>query len=516
MRSSRGRPPQKPFLPGRAPKKGVFGRFSAKIGLIFAIFALAGAVWAAEVRLSGDRLSAYVRHEPAEAVLEAFARAGVAVRASEDVSGGEITASFANRPLEEGLEALFPGRDWQLAFSRLPGPVKHVVRLRDLAVFAHGTRAADAKELRRVPRRFVLSRGPAGTNAPFVADELLIGVRPGVSAEAFFRLLAELGAGLVAVDGKTGIYLLRLPPGSNVPEIAGRLSRNPLVSFSEPNYALFPPTIAKTAPGEEPADARALAKKLASSGGPARVAVLDTGFSPPAGLEGVAAGTLDASDPTQAIADPDGHGTAMALIASGLLPADGFASDGDVERLLAVRMSDDQGVTSAFTLLLGLAWAAENGAKVVNMSWGCETDSTALAAAITQASRDGLLLVAAAGNDGADGLTYPAAYDSVLAVAGTEGVQPWSGSNRGSGVALASEVYSTTITADGLPARMAGTSISSATVSGALAAWWTKHPGATAEEARAALLASLSPAVGEGYGAGTLDAAARARLLAAE
>jgi hypothetical protein len=493
------------------------GRFSAKIGLIFAISALSGAVLAAEVRLSGDRLSAYVWHEPAEAVLEAFARAGVAVRASEDVSGGEITASFANRPLEEGLEVLFPGRDWQLAFSRLPGPVKHIVRLRDLAVFAHGARAADAKELRRVPRRFVLSRGPAGTNAPFIADELLIGVRPGVSAEAFFRLLAELGAGLVAVDGKTGIYLLRLPPGSNVPEIAARLSRNPLVSFSEPNYALFPPTVAKTAPGEEPAaDARALAKKLASSGDPARVAVLDTGFSPPAGLEGVAAGTLDASDPAQAITDPDGHGTAMALIASGLLPADGFASDGDIERLLAVRMSDDQGVTSAFTLLLGLAWAAENGAKVVNMSWGCEADSTALAAAVAQASRDGLLLVAAAGNDGADGLTYPAAYKSVLAVAGTEGGQPWSGSNRGSGVALASEVCSTTITADGLPARMAGTSISSATVSGALAAWWAKHPEATADEARAALLASLSPAAGEGFGAGTLDAAARARLLAAK
>jgi hypothetical protein len=484
--------------------------------LFSAVFSVSPAAEAAEIRLTGDRLSARVWHEPAEAILDAFARAGVSVRASEDVSGGDVTASFENRPLEEGLSVLFPARDWQLAFSRLPGPVKHVVRLRDLAVFAHGARAADAKELRRVPHRFVLSRGPAGTNAPYVADELLLAVRPGVSSGAFFRLLAELGAGLVAVDGKTGTYLLRLPQGSNVPEIASRLSRNPAIAFAEPNYALFPPSAPSPAApsGGAAADARALAKKLDAADGPARVAVLDTGFAPPAGLEGVAAGTLDASDPAQAIGDPDGHGTAMALLASGLLPADGFAAGEDVERLLAVKMNDEAGVTSAFTLLLALAYAAENGAKVVNMSWGCEADSTALAAAVAQATRDGMLLVAAAGNEGAASLTYPAAYESVLAVAGTEGGQPWSGSNRGAGVALASEVFSTTLAADGTPARIAGTSVSAATVSGALAAWWAGHPDATADEARAALISSLSPAAGVGFGAGTFDAAARARLLA--
>lgn len=498
-------------------KRPARGRFWAGIGLASLALGVFPAADAADIRLSADRLSARVWHEPAEAVLEAFARAGVAVRASEEVSGGEITASFENRPLEEGLAVLFPERDWQLAFSRLPGPVRHVVRLRDLAVFAHGARAADAKALRRTPRRFVLSRGPAGTNAPYVADELLLAVRPGVFADAFFRLLSELGAGLVAADGKTGTYLLRLPQGSNVPEIAARLSRNPAIAFAEPNYALFPsrpPRI--TAGGAAAADARALAKKLDTAGGPARVAVLDTGFSPPAGLAGLAAGTLDASDPGSPISDPDGHGTAMALLASGLLPADGFSPGGEAERLLAVKMNDEEGVTSAFTLLLGLAWAAENGAKVVNMSWGCEENSTALSAAVAQASRDGMLLVAAAGNEGAPSLTYPAAYEPVLAVAGTEGGKPWGGSNRGGGVSLASEAFATTLTADGTPARIAGTSISAATVSGALAAWWAAHPDATAEEARAALFSSLSPPAGDGFGAGTFDEAARARLLAAE
>jgi len=479
-----------------------------------ALFLVASLAGAAEIRLSGDRLSATVWHEPREAVLEAFARAGVAVRASEGVVGGDLVASFENRPLEEGLRVLFPEEDWQLAFSRLPGPVKRVVRLKDLAVFSHGARASDAKALRRAPRRFVLSRGPAGTNAPYVADELLLAVRPGVSADAFFRLLAELGAGVAGVDEKTGIYLLRLPAGSNVPEIAERLARNPAIALAEPNHALFAPSEDAVSVAGASRDAHALASRLATADGAARVAVLDTGFAPPAGLEGLAAGALDASDPSQAISDPDGHGTAMALLASGLLPADGFAASGEVERLLAVKMNDEAGVTSAFTLLLALAYAAENGAKVVNMSWGCEADSTALAAAVSQAEADGLLLVAAAGNEGTGRLTYPAAYESVLAVAGTEGGSPWSGSNRASGVALASEVASSTVTSSGETARIAGTSVSSATVAGALASWWALHPDATAEEAKAALLASLSPSAGEGFGQGTYDAAARARLLA--
>ena len=187
----------------------------------------------------------------------------------------------------------------------------------------------------------------------------------------------------------------------------------------------------------------------------------------------------------------------------------------DVWRELAVKAFDEDGKTSSFALMQALAYAAKAGAKVVNMSWGTETDSDFMRTAMQVAAGQGLILVAAAGNTPSGRPVYPAAYPAVLAVGGvtTDG-QPWADSNHGDFVDLSASASATfPVGHDGPPGAYAGTSISSAVVANALARYLNKHPGTKAEVARAALVAALSPAPAGGYGQGILDAAALQRFL---
>jgi serine protease len=68
----------------------------------------------------------------------------------------------------------------------------------------------------------------------------------------------------------------------------------------------------------------------------------------------------------------------------------------------------------------GIQYAADHGAKIISCSWGGAGYSTYEQAIITYASiNKNCLVVAAAGNDGADEISYPAGYNYVLSVAAT-------------------------------------------------------------------------------------------------
>lgn len=110
--------------------------------------------------------------------------------------------------------------------------------------------------------------------------------------------------------------------------------------------------------------------------------------------------------------DDDGHGTHVAGIAAG--KNCGVAPDAT---LYAVKVLDSDGSGSDATIAAGIEWAMLNNIDVANMSIGGPTASRALEEMCRIASQKGLLLVAAAGNEGY-GPEYPAAFgDCVIAVA---------------------------------------------------------------------------------------------------
>jgi thermitase len=169
-----------------------------------------------------------------------------------------------------------------------------------------------------------------------------------------------------------------------------------------------------------------------------------------------------------------------------------------------------------------LQYALEQGARVINLSWGSETRSAFVEAAVSYAQSRGAVVVAAAGNEPTGRAMYPAAYDGVVAVSALNEDQAttWDQSNYGDFVSVAAPGRATfPVGHDGPPGAYAGTSIASAYVARELALYFTRHPTATAADAIRALRAAATDAGAKGrdprYGYGALDAAARQRLRAA-
>jgi serine protease len=160
-------------------------------------------------------------------------------------------------------------------------------------------------------------------------------------------------------------------------------------------------------------------------------------------------GTAD-NDPKEDRAD---HGTHVAGLASAVTDNGiGIASIGFNSRLMAVKTSRDDTRSDIGTALIaygyeGILYAADNGADIINCSWGGYSYSFAAQAVIDYAISKGALVVAAAGNDNSKEKFYPAGYSGVLSVGGTSFVdQKASWSNYGTNIDVCApgvNIYST-------------------------------------------------------------------------
>jgi subtilisin family serine protease len=186
----------------------------------------------------------------------------------------------------------------------------------------------------------------------------------------------------------------------------------------------------------------------------------------------------------------------MALIAAGAIQPEGgnSALDAQYGSIIPIRTMSEKGITSGFTLMQSMIFALDKGARVINMSWGSETDSGFFNDAISYARQRGAVLVAAAGNEPTGRPIYPAAIPEVVAVAalGTDGAF-WDQSNFGSFVKLAAPgVANMPVGYKGPPGTYGGTSIAAAYTARVIAQYFAAHPNATANEAISSLNQALT------------------------
>ncbi len=116
----------------------------------------------------------------------------------------------------------------------------------------------------------------------------------------------------------------------------------------------------------------------------------------------------------------DSHGTHVAGIIAAERNGIGVVGVAPNASLYAVKVMAGSGHGSESWVIAGIEWAVENDMDVVVMSFGTSKDSQALRNACRNASDAGVLLVAAAGNSNGGNVTYPARYDSVIAVTATD------------------------------------------------------------------------------------------------
>jgi len=214
------------------------------------------------------------------------------------------------------------------------------------------------------------------------------------------------------------------------------------------------------------------------------IAVLDTGVSDHPFLAADAVTRLDLVEGSDGgAADFALHGTAVASLLIGVKKeARGISPAAE---LLAVRVLSPEGKGNAFTLARGIVEAADRGAKVINACLGTGSDCFILREAVEYAARRGAIVVAAAGNDGVEGILYPARYDGVVAVAAVDAIgRHMYFSNRGPEIDLAAPGVGVNVAGpDGGTSAFSGTSAAVPFVSGAIAAVLSRNPGLSPEEA---------------------------------
>lgn len=397
------------------------------------------------------------------------------------------------------------------------------------ALLLGGPLLARPADARIIAPSVAASDAPAALTVPIDAPRILVRFRPEASAAAraaavvavggtIDRDLPALGAARIAItDQASDLY-------GDTPAAVAILARDPAIArveadrvirtsftpndslyLTDPSFGLGQWGLRKTQVDR--------AWDVVRGSAAITVATIDTGVdaSHPDLAGALLPGTTFVSSPSQGCTagttfDDNGHGTHVAgIIGANGNNGQGIAGTAFGVRVLPVKALDCQGTGLLSDVASGITWAADQGARVINISLGSDSDSPTLHDAIRYAVSRNVLVVAAAGNCGDPSRTYPnatcpslnvveypGAYPEVLAVAATDANDAHAAfSNTGAyvgiaapGVTILSTVptYPTTLSrSSGLMnyAAFRGTSQASPLVAGVAALVLSREPGLT-------------------------------------
>ncbi|EPD52325.1 hypothetical protein HMPREF1210_01678 [Paenisporosarcina sp. HGH0030] len=224
-----------------------------------------------------------------------------------------------------------------------------------------------------------------------------------------------------------------------------------------------------------------------------KVAVIDSGISPHSDLD--IAGGISTVGYTSSYKDDQGHGTHVAGIIGARNNSFGVRGVAYETEIYAVKAFDRNGEAYLSDLIEGIDWSIANGMDIINLSSGTQTSTRSFLNVVNKAYDSGLLIVAAAGNDGApnglgDTVDFPARYASVIGVGAVNSFferAPFSSTGPEVEVAAPGvEILSTYL--DNQYAYMSGTSMATPYVTGQLALLKQAYPELTNEQLRLVLI----------------------------
>lgn len=307
------------------------------------------------------------------------------------------------------------------------------------------------------------------------STSLLVKYKSSVPEPTRRAISAELGSSTKRQIKGIGVDVVQVVSNESVGETVRKFNARGEVEYAEQNYLakrfLTPnDTLFSKQWGLQKIEAPQAWDT--SRGGYGPIAIIDTGINASqSDLSGsVLAGYNFLNDNTNAN-DDNGHGTHVAGIVSATTDnGNGVASIGFKGSLLPVKVLDSTGAGTYGDVASGIVFAADKGAKILNLSLGGSSSSRTLQDAVKYAQNKGSVLVAAAGNNGNSALVYPAAYPGVVAIsASTQNDTLASFSSYGGHIyAAAPGVDIVSTHNSGGYATMSGTSMAAPTVSGLL------------------------------------------------
>lgn len=345
--------------------------------------------------------------------------------------------------------------------------------------------------------------GPPLADAPYVPDRIVIKFQEGLRSADMIQLHASQGAAVVDEIPQIGVQILSVPPGEVEAKIAA-YKADPRVEYAEPDYIAQPayePNDPYYGDGTQWGPQKVFVPQawdLCMGDSSVVVAVLDWGIDlqhpdlqawtnsaeiPGNGADDDGNDYIDdvygwdfANDDNDPQQDDFGHGSHVGGIAAAATDNNvGIAGVSFNSRIMAVKvgytdLESGKHVARYSAIAYGIIYAADNGAKVINLSLGGYAFSSYLASAVNHAWDAGCVVVGAVGNNNLSDPFYPAAYDNVIGVSATDqndAKASWS--NYGSHVAVAApgvSIYSTYWNDGSTYAHMSGTSMSAPHVAG--------------------------------------------------
>ncbi|MEK8127558.1 S8 family serine peptidase [Paenibacillus filicis] len=250
-----------------------------------------------------------------------------------------------------------------------------------------------------------------------------------------------------------------------------------------------------------------MASQQGIDGNGIKVAVLDTGVSIHEDLNiqgGISfvQGNFDQ--------DEHGHGTHIAGTIAALDNEIGIQGGAPGVDLYSVKVLDEHGNGSYSHIIQGIDWAIQNKMNIISMSFTGKTDSQALHEAIQNAASKGIMVIAAAGNEGigTDTIQYPARYPEVISVGSVDrNYQLSSFSSTGPSldlVAPGSLIVSTTL--GNKYSSASGTSMAAASVAAGAALVWSQNKDWDNNQVKKRLI-DTTTVLGDVYGKGLLNTA---------
>ncbi|MCP4626782.1 MAG: S8 family serine peptidase [bacterium] len=281
---------------------------------------------------------------------------------------------------------------------------------------------------------------PAGAHASssgkYVPDEIIFRGNAKLGASGTMRLLKSYGVSAVTETYKQHFKIAKVPPGK-VREIVRRLKNNPAVAHVQPNYiycghAFAPDDFWYSSQLHLHMINLEEAWEVATGDG-VTVAVLDSGVHP-GGEDGFGDRLLSGYNAfvnsETGWQDTHSHGTHIAgTIAQETGNGIGTAGIAFGAEILPVKVMNRRLIGDTAAACTAIRWAADNGADIINMSFGTdriedEEEDREFKEAVDYAYDLGVVLIASSGNDNSykkylgipPAVGFPAAYEKVIAV----------------------------------------------------------------------------------------------------
>ncbi len=386
--------------------------FVMKIFPIIGILLAACSTPAAMLRIEGDQAWLKAEGAPLSKILHLFEERGVEVLIDPALELGRVDGEWENTPVERLIDQLVSPNSYSIQWKQVNSPVGALYQISTIRVF--GDQAAAAR--RMTPPARVLDVVEGADGSKYVRGEILVGFKAGSTLEDLHALLRKLNGTVIEVIDPPGIYRIRLNDDLSVEEAMKIAAAHEGVGAADPNRAFSNKNLPVV-----PISGTHAGINLGLAPGETAIAVFDSGLDPAYADMDFIRGTYDALNPGSEIDDPTGHGTLVSLIASGALTPLGEETGSTGAPVLAVKVFDENGMTSSDILMDSIQYAVNSGVEVINLSFGTYEDIGFLENAVQYAASQGVTIFVASGNDGLATAVNPAASPATVSVGATDG-----------------------------------------------------------------------------------------------